>query len=66
MNRFPFPIPNNAYEAIWNHKLKYKGLSVRSFSNQAAPTAGGAYTLTFQSGTTQDVSVGSGGWSALI
>ena len=42
---FPFPIPNNAHEAIWNHKLKYKGLSVRSFSNQAAPTAGGAYTL---------------------
>jgi hypothetical protein len=42
---FPFPIPNNAYEAIWNHKLKYKGLSVRSYSNQAAPTASGAYTL---------------------
>ena len=42
---FPFPIPKNAYEAIWNHKLKYKGLSVRSYSNQAAPTAGGAYTL---------------------
>src|SRR3990167_7582760 len=42
---FPFPIPNNAYEAIWNHKLKYKGLSVRSYSNQAAPTAGGSYTL---------------------
>ena len=26
---------------IWNHKLKYKGLSVRSYSNQAAPTAVG-------------------------
>ena len=42
---FPFPIPNNAYEAIWNHKLKYKGLSVLSYSNQAAPSAGGSYTL---------------------
>src|SRR5918993_6057772 len=42
---FPFPVPNDAYEAIWNHKLKYKGLSVRSYSNQAAPTAGGAFTL---------------------
>ncbi len=42
---FPFPIPQNAYEVIWNHKLKYKGLSVRSYSNQAAPTAGGAFTL---------------------
>jgi hypothetical protein len=42
---FPFPIPNNAYEAIWNHKLKYKGLSVRSYSNQAAVTANGSFTL---------------------
>ncbi|KFN51386.1 hypothetical protein P873_03715 [Arenimonas composti TR7-09 = DSM 18010] len=41
----PFPIPQNAYEVIWNHKLKYKGLSVVSYSNQAAPTASGAYTL---------------------
>ena len=22
---FPFPLPQNAYELIWNHKLKYKG-----------------------------------------
>jgi hypothetical protein len=22
---FPFPIPQNAYEVIWNHKLKHKG-----------------------------------------
>ena len=42
---FPFPIPQNAQELIWNHKLKYKGLSVVSFSNQTAPTAGGAFTL---------------------
>lgn len=41
----PFPIPQNAYEVIWNHKLKYKGLSVLSYSNQAAPTATGAFTL---------------------
>ncbi|MFN3842021.1 MAG: DUF1329 domain-containing protein [Rehaibacterium terrae] len=42
---FPFPIPQNAHEVIWNHKLKYKGLSVLSYSNQAAPTPSGAYTL---------------------
>jgi hypothetical protein len=42
---FPFPIPENAHEVIWNHKLKYKGLSVLSYSNQAAPTATGAFTL---------------------
>ena len=27
---FPFPIPQNAYEVIWNHKLKHKGVSVLS------------------------------------
>jgi hypothetical protein len=42
---FPFPIPQGAKELIWNHKLKYKGLSVLSYSNQVAPTASGAYTV---------------------
>jgi hypothetical protein len=42
---FPFPIPQNAYELIWNHKLKHKGVSVLSYSNQAAPTPAGAYSL---------------------
>ncbi|MFC4726744.1 DUF1329 domain-containing protein [Coralloluteibacterium thermophilus] len=41
----PFPIPNDAYEVIWNHKLKYKSPSVLSYSNQAPVTAGGAYNL---------------------
>jgi hypothetical protein len=30
---------------IWNHKLKYKGLSVLSYSNQVVPTASGAFTM---------------------
>ena len=42
---FPFPIPQSPYEVIWNHKLKHKGLSVMSYSNQAAPTASGVFTL---------------------
>jgi hypothetical protein len=42
---FPFPIPQNAHEVIWNHKLKHKGLSVVSYSNQVAPTATGQFTL---------------------
>jgi hypothetical protein len=42
---FPFPVPQNAYELIWNHKLKYKGVAFARFSNQAAPTASGAYTM---------------------
>jgi len=41
---FPFPIPQNGYEVIWNHKLKFKGVAVRRWANQAAPTAAGAYT----------------------
>jgi len=41
----PFPIPQNGYEVIWNHKLKYKGVSFSRFSNQAAPTTSGAFTL---------------------
>ncbi len=41
---FPYPIPQNGYEVIWNHKLKFKGVSVRRWGNQAAPTATGAYT----------------------
>ncbi len=46
----PFPILDSdpvkaGYEAIWNHKLKYKGVSVSRWNNQAAPTASGEYTL---------------------
>ncbi len=46
----PFPIldadPVKAgYQAIWNHKLKYKGVSVSRWNNQAAPTASGEFTL---------------------
>ncbi len=42
---FPFPIPKNGYELIWNHKLKYKGVANQRWSNQVAPTASGAYTV---------------------
>jgi hypothetical protein len=41
----PFPIPQNGYEAIWNHKLKFKGVSASRWANQAAPTASGQYNL---------------------
>ncbi len=42
---FPFPVPQNAYEVIWNHKLKYKGVAARRWANQVAPTANGAYSV---------------------
>ena len=41
---FPFPFPENAYELMWNHKLKYKGIGGVRYNNQVAPTASGAYT----------------------
>lgn len=41
----PFPIPQNGYEAIWNHKLKFKGVAFARWANQAAPTASGQYNL---------------------
>lgn len=41
----PFPIPQNAYEVIWNHKLKYKGVAAMRWANQAAPTATGSYSV---------------------
>lgn len=41
----PFPIPQNAYEVIWNHKLKYHGVSLARWANQAAVTTGGSYNL---------------------
>jgi hypothetical protein len=41
----PFPIPQNGQEVIWNHKMKYKGVSSARWSNQAAVTTGGQYNL---------------------
>lgn len=40
----PFPIPKSGTEVIWNHKMKYKGVSVSRYANQVAPTASGRYT----------------------
>ena len=39
----PFPIPQNGQEVIWNHKMKYRGVAVKRWANQAAPTASGSY-----------------------
>jgi hypothetical protein len=42
---FPFPIPANGQEVIWNHKLKFKGHAAIRYNNQAALTAGGDFNL---------------------
>ncbi|WP_225444406.1 DUF1329 domain-containing protein [Pseudomarimonas arenosa] len=41
----PFPIPQNAYEVMWNHKLKYKGVGIARWNNQAALTASGDFNM---------------------
>ena len=46
----PFPILDSdaaaaGAQAIWNHKLKYKGVSLQRWSNQAPVTAGGQYVV---------------------
>ncbi len=40
----PFPIPQDGTEVIWNHKMKYKGVAISRYFNQAAPTASGRFT----------------------
>lgn len=42
---FPFPFPENAYELMWNHKLKPKGTGGVRYNNQVAPTVDGKYTF---------------------
>ena len=41
----PFPFPTQAQQVMWNHKLKYRGPTVRRNWSQAAVTTGGSYTL---------------------
>jgi hypothetical protein len=41
----PFPIPQNGQEVIWNHKMKYKGVSSARWANQAAVTTSGQFNL---------------------
>jgi len=42
---FPFPIPQNGLEAIWNHLTVYKGDTYATSWAQAPVTAGGDYNL---------------------
>lgn len=41
----PFPVPKNGLEVIWNHLLRYRGLSIERFGGQAVPTASGSYNI---------------------
>lgn len=41
---FPFPIPKDGQEAIWNHLLSYRGDTYATNFVQVMPTRDGAYT----------------------
>ncbi len=41
---FPFPIPKNGAEVIWNHRLKYRGKAIQRFNNQFIVLPDGSYT----------------------
>lgn len=42
---FPFPIPNNAIEVIWNHTLRFRSFKATRQFTAAAVTRSGEYTL---------------------
>jgi hypothetical protein len=39
----PFPIPQSGKELIWNHKLRYRGTSLRRYNTQLAVQSNGAF-----------------------
>ncbi len=41
----PFPIPQNGVEAIWNHRLRYRGFKFRRFFASAAVGRSGDFSL---------------------
>lgn len=42
---FPFPIPNSAYEIVWNHTLRYRSFKLTRQFAAAPMTPAGDYTL---------------------
>ncbi|WP_169577731.1 DUF1329 domain-containing protein [Sinimarinibacterium sp. CAU 1509] len=42
----PFPIPSNGHEVIWNHKTRFRDVSVQRWRNQFAVAASGDYNRT--------------------
>lgn len=42
---YPFPIPQNALEMIWNHIARYRGSSIERTTGQVTPLANGNYNM---------------------
>ena len=41
----PFPIPKDGYEVMWNHKLRYRGEAVKTYSASTVVNTNGAHSL---------------------
>lgn len=41
----PFPIPQSGIEVIWNHTLRFRGVTVTRDTGQATPFPDGTYTM---------------------
>lgn len=44
---YPFPIPQNGLEVVWNHILRNRGGSLQRFITQAVPQPNGAYSMVY-------------------
>jgi hypothetical protein len=44
---YPFPIPKDGYEAMWNHILFYNGVTLNHFPQSWVVTAAGRPTMTY-------------------
>lgn len=42
---FPFPLPQNGREAMWNHMARYITKGVRGYTNRAITTSSGDYVI---------------------
>lgn len=42
---YPFPIPKNGLEVVWNHIARYRGDAMERTTGQVTPQVNGAYTM---------------------
>ncbi|MBO3274009.1 MULTISPECIES: DUF1329 domain-containing protein [Pseudomonas] len=42
---YPFPIPKNGVEVVWNHEARYRGPNMKNVTAQASPQASGAFSI---------------------
>ena len=45
MGSSPFPIPKSGHEVIWNHKMRYRGEAVQTFSGSTIVNSKGKFSL---------------------